>query len=349
MPLIRCARRLVPITLALVTAVFATAMAASPAATRSLSVAVTTKPVHSLVAAIMAGAGTPVLIVEGSASPHTFTLKPSSARAIHAADLFIRVSEDLEPFTRKLAESLPGSVTLMTLADTRHGVKLLDRRTSGTFEAHTHDAPHENKDVYPDHDAGHDAHADHDTGHDADHDEDHGTSGKDGHVWLDPENAKAIVQAVTEVLVAKAPGSAETFKANAAKLMARIDALAAAINNELAPVKDKPFIVFHDAYQYFESRFGLAAAGSITMSPDQQPSARRLTEVRKKIAGLSAACVFAEPGFQPKLVAAVTEGTSARMAALDPEGASLEAGPELYFVLLQDLARNMKACLSPQP
>ncbi len=265
-------------------------------------VVVTLKPVHALVMAIMSGVGEPVLVVDGSASPHTFTLKPSVARAINNADVFIRVSEQLEPFTRKVSGALPASVTMATLADKGSGVKLLEQRLSGTFESHAlaEDGDHD----------GHD--------HDAQY---------DPHIWLDPDNAKAIVEVVTKVLVAKDPAHAEAYKSNAVALIAKIDVLTLDIERDLAAVKDKPFIVFHDAYQYFEKRFGLAAAGSVTLSPDQQPSAKRLTAVRKKIGEFGAVCVFAEPGFQPNLINAVTEGTNARAGTLDPEGIALTARP----------------------
>lgn len=279
-------------------------------------VAVTLKPVHSLVAAVMAGAGEPALIVEGSASPHTFTLKPSAARAISNAGVFIRVSEKLEPFTRKISEALPETVTLVTLTDKEHGLALLGQRQSGTFDEHKDDH--------------------HDHGHDG---------AEDGHVWLDPENAKAIVRAAEGALSKKYPAHAAVFAANAEALVARISALSAEVEATLAPVKSKPFLVFHDAFQYFEKRFELAAAGSITMSPDVQPSARRLTDVRKKLAKLGAVCVFAEPGFQPNLVTAVTEGTTARSATLDPEAMTLKPGPELYFDLMRSLAKNIRECL----
>ena len=284
-------------------------------------VVVTLKPVHALVAGIMTGVAEPTLVVDGSASPHTFTLKPSVARAINSAEVFIRVSEQLEPFTRKIAEALPESVTLVTLADANAGVKLLKQRTNGTFE------PHEL--------AEHDDHAGHD--HEAQH---------DAHIWLDPANAKAIVEVVTKTLAAKFPAHATAFNANATTLLAKIDALSSEIEEKLAPVKDKPFIVFHDAYQYFEKRFGLAAAGSVTLSPDQQPSAKRLTAVRKKIAELGAVCVFSEPGFQPNLIAAVTEGTKARAGTLDPEGVALTPGPDLYFDLMRGLAKSAIDCLA---
>ena len=296
-----------------------------------LKVVVTSKPIHSLAAAVMEGAGVPRLLVEGSASPHTFALKPSGAAAINSADVFFRVSGNVEPFSEKISEALPSSVTLVTLADTA-GLTLLDRRTGATFEEHDHGA-------HADHDK-HNEHGDHDDDDDA-----HGA--KDGHVWLDPENAKLMAQKIASVLSEKDGDHAATYTANAAKLAMRIDALSVEIGAQTKPVAGRPFIVFHDAYQYFEKRFGLQAVGSITVSPDVQPSAKRLSALRGKIGTLDAACVFAEPLFQPKLVAAVTEGTKARAGTLDPEGISLEAGPELYFTLMRTMAGNLVGCLKP--
>lgn len=296
------------------------------------NVVVTIKPVHSLVTAIMAGAGTPHLLVDGAASPHTFTLKPSNAKAIQQADIFIRVSESLEPFTRRVVEALPSSVKLISLAEAK-GVAVLPQRTGATFEAHVHQDDH-------DHDAhDHDAHDDHDKHND------HAV--QDGHIWLDPKNAQAIVTAVAAELSAKYPQSADVFAKNATALNAKIESLSGELQAQLGPVRGKPFIVFHDATQYFESRFDIPASGSVTVTPDAQPSAKRLTEVRKKIGSLNAACVFAEPGFQPKLIAAVTDGTTARSGTLDPEGATLNAGADLYFDLMRNLAKNMSTCLAP--
>ena len=295
--------------------VFATAAVAGGSS--DLKVVATIKPIHSLLAQLMEGVGTPTLLVEGAASPHTFALKPSAVRAINDADVFVRVSEGLEPFTGKVVRALPRSVRLVTLAEAP-GVKLLERRTSGAFEAHTH------------------AHALGD-GHD--------DGREDGHIWLDPENAKAIVAYLAKVLAEAKPEAAATLQANALGINARIAKLAAGLETAMRPLRDKPFVVFHDAYQYFESRFGLDAVGAITVSPDVQPSAKRLTELRRKIKRLDAVCVFSEPAFQPNLVAAVTEGTRARSGTLDPQGSTLAAGPELYFKLMRNIGEGFKACL----
>lgn len=293
------------------------------------NVVVTIKPVHALVLGIMEGVGTPALLVEGAASPHTFSLRPSQARAINAADVFIRVSADLEPFTRRIVPSLPATVEVITLAEAP-GVEVLPRRSGATF------APLENKDHdEAGHAHDHEAHGAHDHGPD------------DGHIWIDPRNAKAIVTSVTAALAARYPESAGRLRANAAALATRIDALSGEIERDLAPVKGKPFVVFHDSTQYFERRFGLAALGAITVSADVQPSARRLTEIRREISNLGAVCVFSEPGFQPRLLQAVTEGTAARTGTLDVEGQALQPGPDLYFLLMRGLAQSFAKCLGP--
>lgn len=299
------------------------------AAAEEPKVVVTIKPIHSLVSRIMEGVGVPQLVVEGSASPHTFTLKPSTARAIHDADVFVRVSDQLEPFTRKIVASLPSNVTVLTLAGA-DGVKLLDQRQGGTFEKHEHGHEHE--------EAG-GAAGDHD-----DHDED----GKDGHIWLDPQNAKAIANDAAKTLEARYPQYADKFKANTAALIADLDALDSQLTAELKDSRGKPFIVFHDATQYFEDHFGQKAAGSITVSPDVPPSGKRLTEVRQKLSSLGAICVFVEPNFQPKLVDAVTEGTKARSGTIDAEGQTLTPGPGLYFDLMRGVAHSISDCLNGQ-
>lgn len=313
--------------------IFLAAIAAGggKAAAADLNVTATIKPVHALVAEVMQGVGTPKLLVTGASSPHTYALKPSDAKALYASDVVFRVSEVVEPFTAKIVKTLPEHVRVVTLADAP-GIEPLDRRTGDTFEAHAHD----------DHDRERgDDH--HDEAEDHDH-EAHGA--RDGHVWLDPANAKRMVAEIARVLSEVSPENAPRFAENAARASAEIEALEARTAHELEPLRGKPFVVFHDAYQYFERRFGLAAVGSITVSPEVQPSAKRLTEIRRKIAALDARCVFAEPRFQPNLVNAVIEGTNAHAGTLDPEGTLIEPGPAAYTTLIKNLADGLKSCLT---
>jgi zinc transport system substrate-binding protein len=307
----------------------ALALASTPGAARAeLKVVVTSKPIHSLVAAVMEGSGVPRVLIEGAASPHTYAMRPSDAKAVAGADVFFRVSAELEPFTAKLVKSLPKKVRVVTLGEAP-GLKLLEMREGGAFEAHEDEKSPGKKDAH---------------GHakKAAHDEDE----HDPHVWLDPGNAKAMVAEIVKVLGEASPPDAARFKANGEALAVKIDALTSELERETKPLAGKPFIVFHDVVQYFEQRFGVTAAGSITVSPDVQPSAKRLTQLRRKILSQDAVCVFAEPSFEPKLVKTLIEGTKARSGTLDAEGAGLKAGPDLYFTLMRNVAAAMKQCLA---
>ena len=310
-------------------AVALSATLAVPARAQDPKVVVTIKPMHSLAAAVMEGVGTPRLLIDGTASPHTFTLKPSDAKALNEAAVIFRVSEGLEPYTSRLARSLPRTVRLVTL-ESVPGLTLLSLRKGGNFEAHDH---------------GGDKHG-HAHGHGHGHGHGHAKDGRDGHVWLDPGNASLIAAYMAQVLAEIMPAHAERLRANAAALAKSIDALVPEIEARLKPVANRPFVVFHDAYQYFERRFGLAAIGSVTVSPEVPPSARRLTALRRKISGLKAACVFAEPQFEPRIVASIVEGTTARKGVLDPLGAAIEAGPGHYPRLLRALADDLAGCLA---
>jgi zinc transport system substrate-binding protein len=302
------------------------ATAALPAWAEAPKVVVSIKPIHSLVASVMHGVGAPTLLVRGGASPHSYTMKPSDAKALSAADLVVWVGPEMEGFLEKPLQANAPKATRLTLMELK-GLTLLQTREGGAWEAHDH---------------GHEGHGHKDHDH-KDHDDDHDELNT--HIWLDPANARAIVTATADALAAKDPADAEAYRTNADRTLQAIDALDAELKATLAPLKDKPFVVFHDAYQYFEARYDLSAVGSITVSPDRRPSAKRLSAIRAKIAGLNAACVFAEPQFEPTLVRTVVEGTKAKTGVLDPEGADLPEGEALYPTLMRNLAASLRGCL----
>lgn len=290
------------------------------------AVVVTIKPLHALVAEVMAGVGEPQLLVKGQGSPHTYALKPSEARALNNADLFFRMSDAVEPFTAKIVKTLPASVEVVTLQEAP-GLELLTRRTHASFERHAQGGAH---------------------AHDHDGAANQSSAGMiDGHAWLDPVNAKKLVDRIETALSARDAAHATTYHANAVLLRGKLDALASELDAHLKPLTGKPYVVFHDAFQYFERRYGLNAVGSVSISPELPPSAKRLSELRQKIVSLGATCVFAEPQFEPRLVSNLIEGTQARTATLDPEGGALEPGPEMYFILMRKLAQDLRACLAP--
>ncbi|KQT49550.1 zinc transporter [Devosia sp. Leaf420] len=291
------------------------------------NVVASTKPVHSLVAAVMAGVGEPGLIVKGSASPHTYSLRPSDAAALENADIVFWTGHGMELFLADALETLSTKAETVELADAE-GITLLPVREGGAFEHHSHGDEHAEE--------GHE-HGEHDHAHE----EGEG----DMHFWLDPENAKLMVIDIAKVLSAADPDNAAKYNANAETEIAALGALETEINASLIEVKDKPFIVFHDAYQYFEKRFGLDVAGSITVSPEVMPGAARVDQLRTKVQELGATCVFAEPNFEPTIVKTIIEGTNAKAGVLDPEGSALTEGPDLYANLLRGLATGLVDCL----
>nr|WP_085995008.1 zinc ABC transporter substrate-binding protein ZnuA [Rhizobium giardinii] len=307
-------------------------LAAGSAHAEVPNVVVSIKPIHSLVASIMQGLGEPALIVEGAASPHTYSMKPSNASALENANIVFWVGHGLEAFLEKPLESLGSGAKIVELDDAP-GLEKLKFREGGAFEAHDDGDEHE---------------ASAEGGEDHAHEEGrHHEEGEfDMHLWLDPANAKAMAAEIEKTLAAADPDNAATYKSNLDALNMRLDALDKTLTETVAPIKDKPFIVFHDAYQYFEHRYHVKVAGSITVSPEVLPGAERLSEIHAKIVELGATCVFAEPQFEPKLVNVVLEGTPAKPGTLDPEAATLEAGPDLYFQLMQGIGTSLKTCLS---
>jgi zinc transport system substrate-binding protein len=283
-------------------------------------VVVSIKPIHSLVAAIMDGVGKPDLIVEGAASPHTYSLKPSNAEALQAAKVIFWVGPGMEAFLQKPLSAL-GSNAVIAELDKAPGLTKLRFREGGPFEAD-------------------------DDGDEPVADADNPLQQFDTHLWLDPMNAKAMAAEITTTLVAADPANALTYQANQTSLDDRLDSLDKEILATVAPIKDRPFVVFHDAYQYFERRYGVRVAGSITVSPDAIAGAARVSEIHAKVATLGATCVFAEPQFEPRLIDVVIEGTSAKSGVLDPEAATLKEGPALYFDLMHGIANSLKSCLS---
>lgn len=293
-------------------------------------------PVHSLVANVMEGVGDPTLLIKGAASPHAYSLTPSDAAALESAERIFWIGPGLESFLVRIMRNLEAhaSVPLMT----QSSIELLPFREAGAFEAHAHG----------DHDAnGHDehAHADHDEhGHD-EHDGHDEHEGGNPHVWLDPHVAMRLVKTIADELSEVDPDNAAQYEVNARGTIQRLEALDARLAAHVAPVRDLPYVVFHDAYQYFEARYGLSVVGSISLDAEDAPGARRLYEIRNKIVDTKATCVFAEPQFEPDLVYTVIEGTGAQAGVLDPLGASLTPGPDAYFALLENLAESLRECL----
>lgn len=277
-------------------------------------------PVQSLAARIMQGVGEPASILPPGATPHGYSMRPSEAARLEAADIVFWVGEGLTPWLEDAVESLAADAVSVELMEAP-GVALLAFGEEGHGD---HDDDHGRKDEH-----GHEHHGD-----------------MDPHIWLDPANGKAVLAEMAARLAALDPANADAYRANAAAGAVELDALAARVEALVAPVRGKAFFTAHDAYRYFEHRFEIESAGSVALSDAAPPGPARLHRIRSEMREHGALCVFIEPQLDPKLARTAAEGSGARIAVLDPLGADLEAGPGLYPALIENLAQSLADCLA---
>ena len=299
-------------------------------ANADIKVVTSIKPIHSITSYIMDGVGSPDLIVDGYNSPHNFQLKPSHAKMLQNADLVIFVGEGIEEFLEKPLESIAKDAKKFALLE-QSGFKKLKFREKNIFEEHDdhddHDKKAKKKDDHDDH--GHDDHG-------------HGHGEYDPHIWLDPINAKAMIKKITKLLSKMDKENSSTYKSNSKKAIKEIDMMVKEIKSEMN--KDLKFVVFHDAYQYFENRFDISVLGALTVNTDVLPGAEQLAEIREVIEHENVNCIFSEPQFNPDIINAIAMDTNVKTGVLDPLGATLEPGKDLYFDLIRNISKSFKGC-----
>ncbi len=284
-------------------------------------VVATIKPLHSLVAGVMQGVALPALLVSGAGSPHGFALKPSQARLLQRADIVFWVGADLERFLTKSLKTLAKGAKVVALAKT---IALLPYRKEGLWR--TAQEPAER--AAP---------------------ERHGALNRDAgdpHFWLDPLRARSVVPVIVAALSERDPLRAARYRSNGHALTGRLDRLHKRLKGVLAPVRMAPYLVFHDAYQYFEARYRLNAVGTVTLDPELRTGAQHFVALRRKIKNNGVRCIFREPQFKPSSLAVLSDASDFRIGVLDPLGASLGPGSDAYFDLLEVMADNLVSCLS---
>ena len=299
-------------------------------------VVTTIKPLHSLVAQVMDGVGEPELLIK-QGSPHGYQMKPADAKNVAEADLVLYVSHELETFMPPLLKksgkehsiewaALPNLYPLPT----RHG---------GMWEEGDDD---------DDHDHGDHHHHGHEHGHEQGHDHHgHHHGAYDAHLWLSIARSKLLLEQTATELAAIDPANAAKYRDNAAKAAADLDALKTGLTTKLQPVQKRPFMVFHDAYQYFEQDYDLDAVGTVRVDPEHEPGAKRISELHQMIADHKIVCLFSEPQFPAKIVTKLAADGNVKTAVLDPVGADLAPGKTMYRQLLTNLADNLAGCLKP--
>ena len=316
-------------------------------ANAELKVVASIKPIHSLASYLMDGVGKPSLIVDGYASPHGFALKPSHAKMLQNADLIFWVGEDLENFLEKPLKSVAKKAEKIELMEIK-GLTKLKFRERNIFEGHDDHGHEEEGHKEEDHDDhGHEEEGHKEEGHDDHGHDEHGHEGHahgeyDPHIWLDPVNAKVILNEMIEHLIENDEKNASTYKKNLKKAEKDLDKLLKSVKSDLN--KDFKSIVFHDAYQYFEKRFGVNVLGAFTVNTDVMPGAEQLAEIREIIEHDKVSCIFSEPQFNPDIIKAVAKDMDIQTGVIDPLGATLDPGKDLYFDLIKNMSKSFKGC-----
>ena len=298
-------------------------------ATETTGVISTIQPINSLVSAVIGNTGKSITIIPSEQSPHDFKLKPSDVKVLQNGNIIFYVSNHLESSVTKVFKNLPKNIKLINLME-ESGINHLAIRDNAAWERHDHHG-----DDHDDHDKHGKKHDDHD-----DHEKE-----DDVHIWLSPDNAIKIVQKVNKVLSLYFPENSQIYNDNTTKFIDKIRNLKMELIKELSPIKNKPYIVFHDAYQYFEKTFELNAVGSIALEGDIASSPKQISFIKDKIIKSKASCVFQEPQFDSKLVKIVLEGTNAKTGTLDPHGVNITGNKDFYLQLLKNMAKSLKECL----
>ena len=299
-------------------------------ATETTGVISTIQPINSLVSAIIGNTGKSITIIPSEQSPHDFKLKPSDVKVLQNGNIIFYVSNHLESSITKVLKNLPKNIKLINLME-ESGVNHLAIRDNDAWERHDHHG-HDDHDVHDKHGKKHDDHDDHEKEDDV-------------HVWLSPDNAIKIVQKVNKVLSLYFPENSKIYNDNTTKFIDKIRNLKMELVKELLPIKNKPYIVFHDAYQYFEKTFELNAVGSVALEGDIASSPKQISIIKDKIVKSKASCVFQEPQFDSKLVKIVVEGTDAKIGTLDPLGVNISENKDFYLQLLTNMTKSLKECL----
>ena len=324
-------------------------------ATETTGVISTIQPINSLVSAVIGNTGKTISIIPAEQSPHDFKLRPSDVKVLQNGNIIFYVSNHLESSVTKVFKNLPKNIKLINLME-ESGINHLAIRDNAAWERHDHHG--DDHDDHDKHGKKHDDHDDHDK-HGKKHDDhdDHDKHGKkhddhddhekedDVHIWLSPDNAIKIVQKVNKVLSLYFPENSKIYNENTTKFIDKIRNLKMELIKELSPIKNKPYIVFHDAYQYFEKTFELNAVGSVALEGDIASSPKQISIIKDKIVKSKASCVFQEPQFDSKLVKIVVEGTDAKIGTLDPLGVNISENKDFYLQLLTNMTKSLKECL----
>ncbi|MCK1789912.1 zinc ABC transporter substrate-binding protein ZnuA [Pseudomonas violetae] len=272
------------------------------------------KPLQLIAAAVQDGVSIPEVLLPPGTSPHNYALRPSDVRKVQAVDLVYWIGPDMESFLPRVLKgrTLP-SVAVQDLP----GLKL----RHFAEDSHSHDEEAD------------------------EHDHDHRPGSLDAHLWLSPVNARVIATKMAVDLSAADPANAARYQSNLKAFDERLDALDLRLKERLAGIADKPYFVFHEAFDYFEDAYGLKHAGVFSVAAEVQPGAQHVAAMRTRLQEVGKTCVFSEPPLRPRLAETLVAGLPVKLAELDALGGYTPATAQGYEQVLEKLGNDLAGCL----
>ncbi len=276
---------------------------------KNIHIVTTIKPLESLIKNIIDKDDSVTSIIDGNYSPHNFSLKPSHIAKIYKSDAVILINPDFESFMCSSFKIIPEKTKLITLSDTP------------------------NLTLYPSKQYHHGTHKE---------------TGTDYHIWLSADNAIHIVRYLTDTLSTINPEKQKTYRDNAHNVITKLVALNDDLKQQLSPITDKPFMVFHNGFEYFIKNYNLSLVGTITDNPNVYSSIKHIKQAQKTLIDNKVICVFKEPQFSDKTIETIITDTQTRISTLDPIGSNFKSGKNLYFKVMHNIKDNLLTCLKPE-
>jgi len=278
-----------------------------PGLTKNLTITTTIRPLHSLLSNLMQGVGTPVLLLDSNQSPHHYSLRPSQRRSLAHSDLIFWIGEGLESFMPRVLNSIPKNIKVIELIDSK-SLTLLAPRSDHNTHGHGH---------------GHDQH--------------------DPHIWLSIDNAVTIARVMTDALSQFDPARQNIYYTNLKKLVTKLEQTKKKLQSSFKKTNFN-YLVYHDAFQYFEQLIKLKPLAAISTDEEHAPGIRHLSEVNQLIAKNKINCLIYNTPTEPAIARTLVAQKNIKKIYIEPLGQALQSGPDLYFDLIQSLSAGYQQC-----
>lgn len=256
-----------------------------------IQVMTTFYPMYEFTKQVVGNKGEVELLIPAGTEPHDFELSAKDLAKISDADVFVYNSPELETWTDNLTDTIDTKKTEIIQAS--KNITLMDG------------AEHDHEEAHDDHDA-------------KEHEEDGHDHDLDPHVWLDPVLAIKEVETIRDQLSKKYPEDQATFEKNAASYIDELKTLDEDYQAGFKAAKNKTFVTQHAAFGYLAKQYGLTQEAIAGISPDQEPSPSRLSELKHYVDDHQVKVIYFEENASSKVAETLSKETGVKLKVLNP-------------------------------